>query len=167
MIEVFKLEAPSEYIANELGRIMPFLSSNHDGSPINIDYLQRVTDSISSVQLIARPLIKEQEDLELMELAKDYPIVGAATLSTLHGVLGEKAWLEDFVVVPAARKQGVAQLLWDAMIDWRNDKGLYQMRFNSTADRERAHSFYFRNGCKELSTGKTTLFVHNIDRPNS
>lgn len=161
MISINRLETATPEVAEHLGRIMPFLSAHHDGSPVNLDYLRHTVESPSSVQLIAA--IDEPELLSNLELAKAYPVIGAATLSTLHGALGEKAWLEDFVVAAEARKLGVAQKLWDAMTQWRVEKGLYQMRFNSTADRKSAHGFYFKNGCQALAEGKTTLFVHKID----
>ena len=162
MIKVVEIVTVTPELGENLGRIMPFLDKNHTGGPVDSDYLENSVSSPSSVLLVAS--INEHEPPDIWELARQYPIVGAATLSTLHGVLGEKAWLEDFVVAPDARNLGVAQGLWSAMIEWRKEKGLYQMRFNSTANRERAHGFYQRNNCQELSTGKTTLFVHNIER---
>jgi len=162
MIEVRKLEIGEDYVAlaGEIGKIMPFLSSSHDGAPISRDILEDTIRSTSSAQFVAS--IGETEDPALLQVAAQYPVVGAATLSILHGVLGKKAWLEDFVVLPDVRKYGVAQSIWDLMVDWRRAEGAYQMRFNSTSDKERAHGFYKRNGCVELASGKTTLFVHNI-----
>ena len=162
MIEITRVNAESRAMAEDIGRIMPFLKESHDGGPIDRGYLDRTARSISSVQLVATAWGREG-DPESEELAAKYPVVGAATVSALHGALGEKAWLEDFVVVPEARKFKVAQGLWDAMTEWRTEKGLYQMRFNSAPDKQRAHAFYYKNGCQVLAEGKTTLFVHNIE----
>lgn len=161
MIDVRIVNEATPEIAENIGQIMPFLSSSHDGSPLDMDYLRNTVESPSAVQLVA--VINEHEDPEVWDLAQRHPIVGAATISTLHGALGEKAWLEDFVAVPEARKYRVGQALWDAMTSWRTENGLYQMRFNSRADRNSAHSFYHRNGCIELASGETTLFSHTIE----
>src|SRR5262245_59526605 len=101
MIEVQRVNEATPEIAANLGRIMPFLSTHADGSPISIDFLKHTVESPSAVQFAA--VVSGEAPTEFHDLAERYPIVGAATVSTLHGAVGEKAWLEDFVVVPEAR----------------------------------------------------------------
>ena len=168
MIIVEQVEQATPQLAINLGKIMPFLSDEHDGSPINLDCLMSTVASLDSEQLVARVVDPETEGEH--ELLSRYKIIGAATVSTMHGATGEKAWLEDFVVVPDAKAlgvYGVAQNIWDGITQWRLENSLFQMRFNSTTDRVRAHGFYNKNGCKVLATGMTTLFVHNLEKPTS
>lgn len=149
MITVERVELATPEIAVDLGKIMPSLNDRHDGSLINLDYLCCTVASPDSVQLLARVVDPETEGEH--ELLSRYKIIGAATVSTLHGATGEKAWLEDFVVVPDANilgVHGVAQNIWNGITQWRMEKGLLQMRFNSTADRVRAHFFYDKKAAK-------------------
>lgn len=158
--EVIELINPTQHDLQAVGRIMMFLSDTPMDETIGALNVLRAVSSTDTAQFVAK--ITNDQDTELRELRANYPIVGAATVSTLNGVLGQKAWLEDFVVLPDVRQYGVAQMIWDTMSAWRTERGLTQMRFNSTPDRARAHGFYKRNGCAVLAEGKTTLFVHNL-----
>lgn len=70
-------------------------------------------------------------------------VVGMCTaqivLSTAEG--GRVAWVEDVVVAPALRGQGIGRLLLDAVVAWATRLGLARLQL--LADRENAAALEF------------------------
>lgn len=74
-------------------------------------------------------------------------VVGwAALLIDEAFVEGFGAFLEGFVVDEAARSRGVGRQLLEAVEYRARDRGCAEIRVQSNVLRERAHSFYERNG---------------------
>ena len=130
-VNIERLQVYSNEDAAQLGTLMTYLSDKFNGEPINEDLLNAIISSPYHEQLIAR--IKGR-------------IVGAATLSITLGVAaGAKGYLEDFVVDPEARGQGVADRVWDEIMRWCSEHSV-DLNFTSRKGREAAHRFYTSHG---------------------
>lgn len=118
--------------ATDIGRLLPYLSDAFDGSPTSKERLESIISSSFHTQLVAR---------------SGNEIVGIATLSILLGAgSGKSAWLEDFVVSPNVRGTGVADALWNAIIDWCKQQQVKSLNFTSRPSRVAAHHFYKKRG---------------------
>jgi GNAT superfamily N-acetyltransferase len=74
-------------------------------------------------------------------------VVGwAALLIDEAFVEGFAAFLEGFVVDEAARSRGIGVVLLEAVEARARERGCAEIRVQSNVLRERAHSFYERNG---------------------
>ena len=74
-------------------------------------------------------------------------VVGWAALSIDEAfVEGFGALLEGFVVDEAARSRGIGAALLEAVESRARERGCAEIRVQSNVLRERAHSFYERNG---------------------
>ncbi|MGA8662875.1 MAG: GNAT family N-acetyltransferase [Candidatus Cybelea sp.] len=74
-------------------------------------------------------------------------VVGWAALSIDEAfVEGFGAFLEGLVVDEVARSRGVGRQLLDAVESRARERGCAEIRVQSNVLRERAHSFYERNG---------------------
>ncbi|MGP8099814.1 MAG: GNAT family N-acetyltransferase, partial [Candidatus Cybelea sp.] len=63
---------------------------------------------------------------------------------------GFGAFLEGFVVDEAARSRGIGVVLLEAVEARARERGCTEIRVQSNVLRERAHSFYERNGYVKL-----------------
>lgn len=123
----------SKQDAIDIGLLLPHLSDSFDGSPVPEQTLLDIISSPSHDQLVARN--------------ESGNVVGAATVSVIVGAGSSRnAWLEDFVVSPKTQGMGVGSKLWDAMIDWCQDKGVNNLNFTSRSSREAAQAFYLKRG---------------------
>jgi GNAT superfamily N-acetyltransferase len=61
--------------------------------------------------------------------------------------------VENVVVARAARRQGVAGRLFDALIDLARAAGCYKVQLLSRIDRAEAHLFYESRGLRPLAQG--------------
>lgn len=66
------------------------------------------------------------------------------TISTAGG--GYAAWLEDLVVDPRVRSQGVGGALLDHVISWARTQGFVRLSLLTDGDNERAQDLYVRRG---------------------
>ncbi len=141
----------SPELAAELGQLTLHLTDSVYGDPISESNLRVATDSQTGEQLIA----KQGDNL-----------LGAATLTQIGGLLTRKAWLEDFVVAPEARGQGVADAIADEWEKWCQERDITTLMFTSGWHREAAHRFYLRRGAFILNSSddKTALFNYPINR---
>ncbi|MGA7200861.1 MAG: GNAT family N-acetyltransferase [Candidatus Cybelea sp.] len=74
-------------------------------------------------------------------------VVGWAALAIDEAfVEGFGAYLEGLVVDEAARNRGIGVALLEAVEDRARERGCAEVRVQSNVLRERAHSFYGRNG---------------------
>jgi GNAT superfamily N-acetyltransferase len=64
---------------------------------------------------------------------------------------GRRVWLEDLVVRPARRSQGIGRQLLDAATEWGRTHGCVFLELTSAAARKDAHRFYRANGMVESS----------------
>lgn len=132
-IPVEVLEQYSEDDAASLGKLLTHLSSRFDGKPIEKSRLLRIIESSSHDTLVAR--------------TQDTSIVGTATLSIILGASGSSAaYLEDFVVAPEFRSTGLADEIWDKIIQWCNTHDVEVLKFTSKPERAAAHRFYLKHG---------------------
>ena len=146
MITVERLQAYTLEDAAGIGRLMPYLNQEFDGSPIDETHLRSIIDSPYHEQLVARI---------------DSRIVGAATLSIVMGAkMGRKGWLEDFVSDPEAGIKGIGQAVWNEMGVWCVEHDI-DLEFTSRPSRTAAHNFYHKNGAE---TRETTVFKKHFSR---
>ena len=139
------IECVKEYThetASDLGKLRPYLSSGASDEPVEETYLRSIIDSLTGEIFVAR--IKESGQ-----------IIGTATVSlTPRALMGNKAWLEDFVTHPESGIKGVGQLLWNEIGIWCKENNV-DLEFTSRPSRERAHHFYLKQGAQ---IRQTTVF---------
>jgi GNAT superfamily N-acetyltransferase len=96
---------------------------------------------------IAARLQRLGERRDVLVATDDERIVGWAALSIDEAfVEGFGAYLEGFVVDEAARSRGIGVALLEAVEARAREHGCAEIRVQSNVLRERAHSFYERNG---------------------
>ena len=154
--------------AEQLGLLMADLDDRHDGGIIDMERFEGAVNSPSAGWIIAE--LEPRDSTPHSLHTRRLPIIGSATLSTLHGCMGEAdaAWLSDFVVAEEWRGKrdggiSVAQGIWNAMTHWRQERGLWALRFTSSETREQAHKFYIKQGCTVDTGERTAYFQHVID----
>ena len=59
---------------------------------------------------------------------------------------GLRCWVEDLVVSPEHRSQGVGKALLDGAKDWARERGATHLELDSSDARIEAHRFYEREG---------------------
>ena len=79
-------------------------------------------------------------------------IVGTLTLAVFRIPTGVRAWIEDVVVSPAARGQGVGEQLTRHALEIARAKGARTVELTSRASRETANALYRRIGFKQRET---------------
>ncbi len=146
-VTVRTLEEYTPRVAAQLGELACFLTPDVSGEPIDEARLREIIESDSHEQFVA-------------EL--DGRIVGAAALSEVRGLLGKKAYLEDFVTDEAVRGQGAGHQLWGAMIRWCEARDIPSLAFTSSYSREEAHAFYAAHGA--VIRDETAPFVVAIKK---
>lgn len=135
---VEKLTRYSPKDAAELGQLMPSLSHSHDGSPIDEELLSDIINSPSHDIIVAR---------------LNGTIVGTATLNLLMGPTAERiAYLEDFVTDANVQERGIGSKIWDAILEWCEEKGTKRLEFTSNPSRQAAHKFYLDRGATIYET---------------
>lgn len=142
-ISVRTIEEYSDDVACRLGELVCFLTPSATGEPIHESRLRAIIDSDSHDQLVAEV---------------EGRIMGAATLSVVRGLLGTKAYLEDFVTDAEIRGQGAGDAMWQKMIEWCKGRNLDGMAFTSSYSREEAHRFYLSHGA-EIRTTSAPFWV--------
>lgn len=80
-------------------------------------------------------------------------LVGMASVYVLFPSMrfGRRVWLEDLVVPPERRSQGIGKQLLDAATEWGRTHGCGFLELTSAAARKDAHRFYRANGMIESS----------------
>ena len=143
MITIERLVAYNEQDAEDMGKLMPILSSQFTDKPVDEGLFKEIIESPFHEQIVAR---------------LDGRIIGCATLSMTMGVgAGRKAYLEDFVVDPSIQGQGVGGKIWDEITSWCRERGL-KLFFTSSATKEAAHRFYLAHGA---TVRDTTVFQYD------
>lgn len=143
---VAELTHYSDQDAVDIGALLPHLSDKFDGQTIPKELLANIVSSPFHAQFVVRSNDK---------------VIGIATVSVILGAgSGHSAWLEDFVVSPQARGTGAASALWDAMIDWCEEKQVKSLNFTSRSSRKAAHRFYEKHGA---AIRDTSVFKKSIN----
>lgn len=141
-INTIRVEELTEYTgqdAQQIGALMPYLSSRLTDSPVEETLLRKIIDSPYHDQLVARD--------------ESGNIIGTASLTINLGVSeGTQASLESFVVSPEVRGKGVASQLWQAIIGWCQKHQAVALNFTSSYDKAAAHKFYLKHGCEIRET---------------
>lgn len=76
----------------------------------------------------------------------------ASLLYTVSTALGDKvAWLEDMVVAPAARDQGIGSALINQAINFARERGCKRITLLTDSDNAAAHRFYEQHGFRKSS----------------
>ena len=80
-------------------------------------------------------------------------MVGWIDLSVEYHLQSEPAVLIGGLVVgESARGRGIGRQLCEAAEDWTRARGVARLRVRSNVIRERAHSFYLRDGYARVKT---------------
>lgn len=96
----------------------------------------------SAVQSGYRALLAEQNDTPL----------GFLGYRVIHDVFwGKTLYIDDLVVMPDARSQGIGTMLLDAAKTIAQAASCDHIRLCSGLDRDDAHRFYKRHGLKQAS----------------
>jgi ribosomal protein S18 acetylase RimI-like enzyme len=146
-IEAYALQHYDVDIDAGIGQLMPYLDPTFSAEPRPAD-LRAIIASTDHDQLVA------------LRLA-DSRIVGAATMTIVRGYgLGRAGRLEDFVVDPTIRRQGVATKLWTTMMQWCEAKDLDSMVFETERDRPEALAFYEKMGARIVKDSLQQAALH-------
>ena len=90
---------------------------------------------------------------DILVAVDDGQIVGMANVSVLMGAgIGKNVYLEDFVTDASVRGKGVGSMLWDAILEWGEEKGCRNLEFTCGNGRENAQEFYKRHGAEVYET---------------
>ena len=90
---------------------------------------------------------------DILVAVDDGQIVGMANVSVLMGAgIGKNIYLEDFVTDTSVRGKGVGSMLWDAILEWGEEKGCRNLEFTCGNGRENAQEFYKRHGAEVYET---------------
>ncbi len=94
-------------------------------------------------------------DHAILVSTADGEVVGWGESEICRHVQSEPyALLTGLVVREEARSLGVGRHLCAAIEDWARSRGIATMRVTSRSTRERAHTFYLREGYSEIKTSK-------------
>ena len=112
--------------------------------------MEQLGYSVASEE-IARRIARRGDDREVFVAEHDADVVGWAAVCIGEGfVEGRLAWIEGLVVAEGGRSAGTGARLLDAVETWARERGCEAMRVQSNVIRERAHTFYERNGYAKL-----------------
>ncbi len=128
---------------------------------MEITRVVEVTDEISeafnylipqlstSSQIPNKEQLQEIADNDSLFIARDEgKILGSLTLVTFRIPTGVRAWIEDVVVVEAARGKGIGEALTRAALARAADLGARTVDLTSRPSREAANRLYQRVGFK-------------------
>jgi len=117
------------------------LSSRFTGEELNLDHL------IQNLQNQNFSLIGAFDSSDSKQ-----KVIGIALISEVYGLVENKLVLEDFVVNEDFRGQGVANQIWQQIIQLMKDKEITHLDFTSKPTRTLAHKFYLSQGAKIRET---------------
>lgn len=131
-----------------------------------------MSDSRSSVAILEkrlRPIIEEPSFEQIIAIERSR-VIGSAVLSLRRGDgdRSVKGWLEDFVVHPDARGQGVADKMADFWEKWYDQNDAKILNFTSGYERKDAHRFYHKRGAYiigELTNPETSKETAYFEYP--
>ncbi|HEY6093772.1 MAG TPA: GNAT family N-acetyltransferase [Gallionellaceae bacterium] len=110
-------------------------------------------------QIIAQPHIGH-----ILVWREDKEIVGMVSLlysiSTARG--GKAAWLEDLVVRPARRGNGLGSALLQAAMTWAQQQGCMRITLLTDHSNDAAISFYQRHGFDKSAMRPLRLMLESI-----
>ena len=87
-------------------------------------------------------------------------IVGCATLCVFESPTGRKASVEDVVVLPAYRGQGIGRTLLQRIIDFAKNKlAPIDLRLTSNPARTEANALYLALGFKQRETNVYRMMI--------
>jgi GNAT superfamily N-acetyltransferase len=135
-----KIEVVTAYsseVAAGIGLLLPSLNEDLLPEPIPEDLLRGFVEHPDREQFVARL----------------HGQIVAATLNLICGVVGKKAWLEDFVTSSAeeVRGKGIGYKLWGSISVWCENRSV-DLRFTSNPSRVVAHRFYGIQGAIVIPT---------------
>lgn len=126
------LETASPAAAVQIGELMPFLDTRHNGLPISLEELTWTIESPDHDQLVA---------------TRDRRIVGATAINLTWGPYeGKQARIGDVVVHPDYRGQGIFGGIWNFALEWARQRRVTALNFESETWRQAAQAAYRRLG---------------------
>jgi ribosomal protein S18 acetylase RimI-like enzyme len=141
---VEEVTAASAEVADALRALVPELSSS--APPLTDAALGEIVASPATVLFIARDAAKT--------------IVGSLTLVVFGAPTGSRAWIEDVVVAPDARGQGVGAALVLEALERAAAVGARTVDLTSRASREAANRLYVRLG---FVLRETNVYRKNLE----
>jgi ribosomal protein S18 acetylase RimI-like enzyme len=134
MIEITRLTEATDDAVRDINELLPQLTDT--AWPMTAERLEQVLDAPARV-LVAR-------DGER--------IVGMVMIAIVHQLKDTKAWIEDIVVSPEYRGQGIAKRLMEAAVEAARAADVRSLNMTSRPQRAAAHGLYEAMGFKQRET---------------
>jgi len=141
-MEIYEAKELTDELFEAFLRLVPQLSSSNP--PPTRAELQEIVDSEATILFMARDEGK---------------LVGSLSLAVFRIPTGVRAWIEDVVVDPSARGNGIGEALTRAALDRARELGVKTVDLTSRPSREAANRLYQRVG---FQTRSTNLYRYTI-----
>lgn len=132
-------------IAEQVGALQPQLDPTFSGEPVPRDHFEKL-------------FVDNPQRTMLLAIRAGKRVAGVATMNLLaeSSPQASDAYMGGFVVDENERGYGVADTLWDGMLDWCKERDLPGFTFKTEADRTAALNFYRRMGARLIAGDATT-----------
>jgi GNAT superfamily N-acetyltransferase len=105
--------------------------------------ISELRTSINLNTFLERVAVQSNEGYRLVAACNESQLLAAAGFRTLHCLaLGQYMYVEDFVTVKAARKQGIGSALFAWLERYARENGCAAIQLDSGIQRAEAHEFY-------------------------
>jgi GNAT superfamily N-acetyltransferase len=101
-------------------------------------------DPVYAREAIAQAIEDPETAVLVAERRADLLGLCTAYLDMTSVRFGPRCWVEDLMVSPSHRSQGVGKALLDAAKDWARERGATHLELDSGEARTEAHRFYER-----------------------
>ena len=116
-------------------RLLPLIPANNDISP----------EELHSASLRFR----ESTTIDVLVAEYENEVVGFLVLSFVSALTGLRAWIDDIVVDPQRRRQGIGQALVEAAIQRSSRRGVTHLFMDTSRGNPYARDFYRSCGFEE------------------
>ncbi|WP_446665383.1 GNAT family N-acetyltransferase [Flexivirga sp. B27] len=117
-----------------------------------IQLVAELSTSAPSLRYDALESLVAHDAIDLFVASRDDDVIGMLTLATFPIPTGTRAWIEDVVVVSAARGSGAGMALVEAAIDRARELGARTVDLTSRPSRQAANRLYRRAGFEQRDT---------------
>lgn len=84
-------------------------------------------------------------------------VSGQLVISTAEG--GFSVWVEDLIIAPTFRGQGLGRILLDSLLHWAKAQGATRAQLLADNDNRPAWNFYERLGWQNMHMGAKRIFL--------